>query len=91
MQFIAALFGQRQTDQPARVPCHEIDHLRCGLFGRAHEIALIFAVFVVHDDDHPPFANVSGSVRNGSKSHGLISNLQSATCNLESGIGLILC
>jgi hypothetical protein len=69
VQFIATLFGQRQADQPARVTRHKIDHLRGGLFGGAHEIPFIFAVFVVHDDDHPTFANVSGSVRNGSESH----------------------
>ena len=51
------------------VPCHEIDNLRSDFFSRANQIAFILAVFIVHDNDHAPFANVGASVRNGSECH----------------------
>jgi hypothetical protein len=69
MQLVAALFGQREANQPTRVTGHEIDDFRRYLFRRTDQIALIFAVFVVHDNDHAPFANVSSSVGDGSKLH----------------------
>ena len=58
VQFIATLFGERQTDQAARMPGHEIDDFRRDFFRGAHQVAFVLAIFVVNDDDHPPVANV---------------------------------
>ena len=58
LELVAAVFGQRQTDQAAAVDRHEIDDLRRHLLGRTDEIALILAVFVIDDDDHPAVANI---------------------------------
>lgn len=45
----------RHAYQTAAVRDHELDHLGRDLLGRRDKIALIFAVFVVDDDDNPPF------------------------------------
>ena len=39
------------------------------LFGRAHEIAFIFAIFVVDDDDHAAVADVGNGLVNGRNRH----------------------
>ncbi len=69
IQFVATLFSERQANQTARVPGHEVDDFGSYFLSRANQVAFILAVFVVHDDDHAPFANVGGGVRNGSKWH----------------------
>ena len=38
------------------------------IFGRAHEIAFIFAIFVVDDDDHAAVADVGNGLVNGRNS-----------------------
>jgi hypothetical protein len=45
------LAGQRQTDQSPPEAGHEVDDFRGRLFGRDHEVAFVFPVFVVGDDD----------------------------------------
>ncbi len=49
-------FGQdRHAHQPAAVRDHELDRLGRDLLGRRDKIALVLPVFVVDDDDDPPF------------------------------------
>ena len=51
-ELVAALTGERQTDQPPPVQGHEIDHLGRGQLRGTDEIALVLAILVVgHDDD----------------------------------------
>src|SRR5205814_2174240 len=69
MQFVATLFSQWQANQAATLTCHEIDFVGRNHLRGAHEITFILAVLIVHDNDHAPFANVGGSVRNGSECH----------------------
>src|SRR6266853_1131016 len=47
------LLGQREADQPARVLGHEVDGLRRDELRRQDEVALVLAVGVVDQDDHP--------------------------------------
>ena len=49
-----ALLGDRHADQAAAVARHEIDRLRRDEVGGEHEIALVLAIFLVDEDDHPP-------------------------------------
>ena len=51
-QLLAALLRQRQANQPAPVARHEIDVFRLDRFGRHQQVAFVFAIFIVHDDDH---------------------------------------
>ncbi len=57
-QLAAAVAGQRQADQAAAVAGHEVDvfgtHFRRG----HHQVALVLAVLVVHDHDHPALSDV---------------------------------
>ena len=48
----AALLGQRQADQAAAVFGHEVDRFGRDEFRRQHQVALVLAVFLVHQDDH---------------------------------------
>ena len=69
LKVLATFRGQREADQAATVGDHEVDDLRRDLFGGHREIALVFTVFVVHDDEHSTGANIFDGLRDGSKWH----------------------
>jgi len=52
VQGVAALLGERQADQAAPEFSHEVDGFRRDFFGGHGQVAFVFAVFVVHQDDH---------------------------------------
>src|ERR1700752_4661778 len=54
------------------MPGHEVDYLRGDHLGGADQIALIFAIFVVHDDDHLAIADVGNGFVNSRNRHGLM-------------------
>ena len=63
---LKSLLGQGETDQTTPVLGHEVDRFRRDLFGGQHEVAFVFTVFVVDDDDHAPvadFVNGAGDIR----------------------------
>ena len=45
--------GDGEADEPPAVEGHEVDGLRGHELGRHGEVALVLAVLVVADDDHP--------------------------------------
>src|ERR1700719_5336448 len=57
VQRVAALFGERKADQPAAVLGHEVDGFGRHAVGCHRQIAFVFAVLVIHQDDHAPLAN----------------------------------
>ena len=57
-QLVAALGGQREADQAARLLGHEVDGVVGRELGRQHEVALVLAVLGVADHDHPPRADL---------------------------------
>src|SRR5439155_6716725 len=54
----AALLGEAEADQAATVRRHEVDRLGRRELGRDRQVALVFAVGRVHDDDELALANV---------------------------------
>src|SRR5206468_3083851 len=54
----AALLGQAQADQTARVGGHEVDRLGGGELRRDREVALVLAVGRVDDDDELALADI---------------------------------
>ena len=54
-------------NQPAPVLGHEIDGLGSGAFRRHDQVALVFSVGVIDDDDHPPGAHFREDGLNGVK------------------------
>ena len=54
------------------MPGHEVDYLWCDLLGGADQIALIFAIFVVNDDDHLAVAYIGNGLFNSRNRHGLM-------------------
>ena len=77
MEFVAALFGERHADQAAAELGHEVDGFRRDFFGGHGEVAFVFAVFVVDQDDHAAVANFFDGFFDGGKwwvllSHGLV-------------------
>ena len=46
----------RHAHQPAPVRDHELDRLGRDLVGRRDEVSFVLPVFIVNDDDDPPFA-----------------------------------
>ena len=57
MELVAALLGEREADQAAAELGHEVDGFGGDLFGGQGEVAFVFAVFVVDQDDHAALAN----------------------------------
>ena len=57
VELVAALFGERQADQAAAVLGHEVDGFGGDFFGGHGEVAFVFAVFVVDEDDHAALAD----------------------------------
>ena len=68
-QLAGALLGDRRTNQPASVLGHEIDGGRGDFRCRHDEIAFIFTIGVVGDDDHASLSDVGDGVRDGIKVH----------------------
>ena len=71
-QKIALLASHRQTDQPAAMGRHEVDDLRRDFLSRNREIAFVLTIFVIHDDQNPPGANLFDSFGNRHKRHTLM-------------------
>jgi len=57
-QRVAALLGQRQANQAARMADHEIDRFRCDEVGGKHQVAFVFTVLFVDENDHAPCAQL---------------------------------
>ena len=55
LQLVADVGGQGEADEAAAVVGHEVDDLRGHEFGGDGQIAFVFPVLVVHEDDHPAF------------------------------------
>ena len=72
MELVAAVFGKGQADQASGMPGHEVDYLGRNLLGSADQIALIFAIFVVNDDDHLAVADIGNGFLNRRNRHGLM-------------------
>ena len=57
-ELVGAVLGQREADQAAPVPGHEIDRVGGRHLRRDDEVALILAAFVVDEDEHAPVARL---------------------------------
>ena len=62
---LADLGQDRHAELPAAVRDHEVDDLGRDLLGGADEIAFVFAVFGIDDDDHASAANGGDGVVDG--------------------------
>ena len=51
LQPLAAFFGEGQADQAATKACHEVDGLGGDVVGRQHQVAFVFAVFFVNQNN----------------------------------------
>jgi hypothetical protein len=51
-QALAVIVGQGQADQPACLACHETDRFGCATVGGQQQVAFVFAVFVIDQQDH---------------------------------------
>ena len=75
IQFVAALLGESQADQAAAKLGHEVDGFGSDFLGGHGEVAFVFAVFIVDEDDHASLANFfdgffDGAERVRGRSHG---------------------
>ena len=70
MEFFHTLGRQGETDQPTGMFGHEIDGLGRDVLGRHDEIAFIFAIFVIDEDDEFPFLDVPNGVFDAVKGRG---------------------
>ena len=64
-ELLQALVGGGHANQAAPVPGHEIDGGGRDAFGGHDEVAFVFAVGIIHHDDHPAFAEIGDDGFNG--------------------------
>src|SRR5260370_12752821 len=57
-QMVEAFFGHGQADQAASVPGHEVNRFGSDPFRGEREIAFVFAVLVVNNNDHASGADL---------------------------------
>ena len=57
-KFFCPIFGDGGTNQPSPVGRHKIDSFWGDFFGGHDEVAFVFAVFVIGDDDDFSCANI---------------------------------
>ena len=69
LQFIKPLACHCEANQATSVSRHEIDGFGCDLLGRDHQVAFVFTVFIVDDDDHPAFLNFVDGFFNPCEGH----------------------
>lgn len=62
---VAHGFGHGHADESAAVGGHEVDDLGGDVSGGGDEVAFVFAVFVVHDDDEFAFLDVGDGFGDG--------------------------
>src|SRR5260221_589332 len=71
LQLPAALLGEREADEAARVGGEKIDRLGRHEVSGEHEVALVLAVFRVGEHDHAAAANVVDEVLGRADGHGM--------------------
>ena len=57
-QLFTAITRQGHADQAATMAGHEVDIFRTHVAGRHDQVTLVFAVLVIHQDDHATVANI---------------------------------
>jgi len=57
VKLVATIFRERHTDEAAAELGHEVDSVRRDFFGGHGEVAFVFAVLVVNEDDHAAVAD----------------------------------
>ena len=70
LQRVADFGAERKADQAARVPRHEVDDVGRDFFGGDGDVAFVFAIFIVDDDQHPAGPKILDGFGDGSKRHG---------------------
>ena len=66
---LAALARQRQADQAAAMLGHEVDRLGRHVVGGQHQVAFVFAVFLVDEDHHAASGQLGDQFGNGGNRH----------------------
>jgi len=71
VQTVAVVGGHRDAQHAACFPQHEVDHFRGDELSGADEIAFIFAIFIVHEDDHLPRLESGDDLRDFCRRHNI--------------------
>ena len=69
-ELVVARLGDGEADEAAPVFRHEVDGFGGDVFGGDDQVAFVFAVFVIHEDDHFADADVVDDFRGGVQGHG---------------------
>src|SRR5437899_2249533 len=67
LELVQTLTEQRDADQAPTVLGHEVHGFRRHPVGRHHEVALVLAIFVVHDEEDAPLTDLLDALLDGRK------------------------
>src|SRR6266851_3304907 len=87
VKLVAALLGERQADQPTAVLGHEVDGVGRDFLGGHGEVAFVFAVLVVNQDDHAALANLFDGFFDGGESGAFISHSGISLVRIDDSTG----
>ncbi len=87
---LRALLGDRHADEPAPMRRHEVDRLGGDHLRRHDQVALVLAIRIIRDDDHPPRAQIAEHIVDGienrfSSSHEQAGRFHGAVRNFKRG------
>ena len=77
-ELLTAGTGHWHADQTTTKPRHEIDGLRRAEFRSHHQIAFVFAIFVIHQDDHLALPDICNDLFYAVQCHNLFAPSRSA-------------
>ena len=80
LQLSRTFIGDGHTDQTAGFTGKERDNFRCGRFRGDNQVTLVFAVFVIHQDDHFSGADIIEDIRDATQCHVLFSSVPRVSC-----------
>ena len=86
VQQFAAFARQRQADQTSAKFGHEVDGFGRDVVGGEDEVAFVFAVFFIDQDDHAASAHVGNNIFNGGNQggHQSVAGWVELSCSMRS-------
>ena len=68
-ELLDSLGGEREANHAPAMSRHEVDEIRRRPLGGANQVAFVFAILVIGDDDHPPVPEILDRLFDSSKFH----------------------
>src|SRR5579859_5488987 len=86
VKLVAAVFRERHTDEASAELGHEVDGVRRDFFGGHGEVAFVFAVLVVNEDDHAAVADFFDGLFDGGEMGAVVGHEKFSVVSPQSSV-----